>query len=237
MAEFTITPNEVHVWSLRLNDSRAEPEETYESLLSEDERDRAEKLRFKEDRRRFILARGNLRLLLSRYLNKKPRQLWIRYGRYGKPYLSEESNPKKISFNLSHSKDTVLYAFSYDRKIGIDIEFLRPVSKAGKIVERFFSEEEISYYNSQDSESKNEKFFKLWCSREAYSKALGSGLHLPRGDISISFVSGKFKKNIEETKDHAEIRLYELSADKGYTAYLAASGSEPEIILRDLNSI
>lgn len=237
MTEFIITPNEVHVWSLRLNDRRAEPEEIYESLLSEDERDRAEKLRFNEDRRRFILARGNLRLLLSRYLNKKPRQLWIRYGRYGKPYLSEESNQKKISFNLSHSKDTVLYAFSYDRKIGIDIEFLRPVSKADKIVERFFSEEERAYYSMNGSESKREKFFKLWCSREAYSKALGSGLHLPRGDISISLVSGQSIKKVQGGTSGPEIRLYELSADKGYSAYLAASGSEPEIILRDINFV
>ena len=103
MAEFLITTDEVQVWKLNLNDTQAEAEEKYQSLLSEDEIDRAQKLRFQDDRFRFTVARANLRLLLSRYIDKKPRQLWLRYGRHGKPYLSEESNPDRINFNLSHS--------------------------------------------------------------------------------------------------------------------------------------
>lgn len=233
MAGLTINKDEVHVWELRLSESAAGPEELYDSFLSEDEIDRADKLRFKEDRLRFKIARGNLRLLLSRYADKKPRQLWIMYGRYGKPYLNEESNPGKISFNLTHSKDMVLYAFSADRKLGIDVEYERPVSKADKIIERFFSEKEKAYYRSQDSESKSQKFFKLWCSREAYSKALGSGINLPRDTVDISFATGE---PINGRQKSNGIRIYPLESDQQYTAYLAVSGNEPKIIQREIKS-
>lgn len=237
MADFKITSDQVHVWNLSLKDTPSETEELYQSLLSEDELERAQKLRFKEDRHRFITARGNLRLLLSKYLNKKPRQLWIRYGRHGKPYLSEESNPKRINFNLSHSQDTVLYAFTKSREVGIDIEHQRPVSRSDKIIERFFSEEEIAYYNSAEMESKHERFFKLWCAREAYSKAIGSGVYLPRDKIDISFVSGKSIQKSLGDNIIPEVSIYELEAERGYTAYLAVSGKEPEIITRDIKSV
>lgn len=231
MAGLIANQNEVHVWVLRLTETAAEPEEFYDSILAEDEIDRADKLRFKEHRLRFKIARGNLRLLLSKYLNKKPRQLWIKYGKYGKPYLSEESNKSKISFNLSHSQDTVLYAFTKEREVGIDVEHVRAVAKADKIVERFFSDEEKAFYKSQDRESKSEKFFKLWCAREAYSKAIGSGLNLPKDKIEISFATGE---PISTGNKSPGITIHELPRDQEYRSYLAVTGEKPKIILRDI---
>lgn len=235
MVEIIITSDEVHVWKLSLSGRQSESQEVYENLLSEDEIERVEKLRFEEDRDRFISSRGHLRLLLSRYLNKKPRQIWLRYGRYGKPYLGEESNPGKISFNLSHSHDTVLYAVSKDREVGVDVEYIRPVTKADKIIERFFSEEEREFYKEAEEQDKIERFFKLWCAREAYSKAIGSGIKLPEDKIEISFVTGEYKNNQNNKGSFPAMRICELTVDPGLLAYLAVSGAEPRIIYRNIN--
>ena len=233
MAEITITQDEVHVWTLDLSERAAETEEFYESMLSEDEIDRAQKLRFDEDRRRFIMARGHLRVLLSKYLNKKPRQIWLRYGRYGKPYLTEESNPEKINFNLSHSQNTVLYAVARDREVGIDVEHIRPVSRAGKIVDRFFSEEEKEFYEEASNDDKPFRFFKLWCAREAYTKAIGSGISLPKDEIDISFVTGEFLRDKSKSRGRAAVRIYGLAEEPGTVACLAVTGDEPGIIYQD----
>lgn len=233
MAEITITPDEVHVWKLNLTGKNSGGLEYYEALLSEDEIDRAHKLRFEEDRKRFILARGHLRVLLSKYLNKKPRQIWLRYGRYGKPYLSEESNAERINFNLSHSQDTVIYAVAMGREVGIDIEHVRAVSRADKIIDRFFSEEEKEFYKGASEDDRPVRFFKLWCAREAYTKAIGSGISLPKDEIDVSLVTGEFIKENGKSSGNPAVRIYELSVDSGYLSYLAVSGPEPGIIFQD----
>ena len=235
MTEISINQDEVHVWKLRLSNEDSAQSEYFESLLTEDESERAGKLRFDEDRSRFILARGHLRVLLGRYLNKKPRQIWIRYGRYGKPRLREVANPDNIRFNLSHSHDTVLYAVSKDREVGVDVEHLRPVAKADKIIERFFSEEEIAHYTKAPGDRKLETFFKLWCAREAYSKARGSGINMPGHRIDVSFATGKRINSPDTGANGPELGIYELTLDPGYIGYLAVSGKKPLISYRNID--
>ena len=66
--------NEVHVWRavLDLPISRVR---SLEQTLAADERRRAERLHFEEDRMHFIVARGLLRAILGRYLATDPRTL------------------------------------------------------------------------------------------------------------------------------------------------------------------
>src|SRR5688572_19966762 len=70
---------QAHVWSAWLD----QPEERVVQLarvLSDDERRRATKLRFERHRRRFVAARGLLRLLLGQYLGLAPERLRFRGG-------------------------------------------------------------------------------------------------------------------------------------------------------------
>ena len=235
MSNISILENEVHIWKLSLTGNNASVEELCESVLSDDERERAEKLRFSKDRENFILTRGHLRALLSAYLGKEPEGIELRYGRYGKPYLDNESNPGNINFNLSHSSGKALYAITKDRDIGIDIEFIRPVRRAGKIIERFFSDEEKAYYAEQPEDLKTEAFFKLWCGREAYTKAIGTGFNLPGSEIAISFVTGDSKSGGDTTpKGASDLSLHEITAYPGYAAWLSVSGPSPRISYMDI---
>jgi len=137
--------SEVRCWSARLD---VAPDQFY-GTLSDDERRRAARFRFERDRRRFIVARGELRELLGRYLDTRASELRFVYNAFGKPALSPEFGGR-LKFNLSHSADLALIAIATDREVGVDVEYLRP--------------------------DEPRTFFEAWTKQEAYVKARGEGL-------------------------------------------------------------
>jgi phosphopantetheinyl transferase len=74
-----------------------------EQILSTEERKRARKFYFEEDRTHYVMARGLLRVILSRYLDLDPSQLRFRYNPYGKPSLAS---------SLCHTRAAWLYTQS-----------------------------------------------------------------------------------------------------------------------------
>src|SRR4051794_26744102 len=92
--------DEVHVWRIRLEQPPELVERLFD-LLASDERARAERFRFPRHRRQFIVSRGMLRILLSRYLSVLPERLAFGYGDYGKPTLGGNRNGNHLQFNLS----------------------------------------------------------------------------------------------------------------------------------------
>ena len=92
------------------------------TTLTVDEHERASRFRFDRDRHRFIVARGLLRRLLSRYAGASPDALRFAYGTFGKPYLETGANQEKVAFSLSHSGDWALVGLTRGREIGVDLE-------------------------------------------------------------------------------------------------------------------
>ena len=74
-----LADDEVHVWRAIL-DLEAPRVRSLQRTLAPDEQARAERFYFRKDRERFIVARGLLRVILSRYLDTKPGQLRFCYG-------------------------------------------------------------------------------------------------------------------------------------------------------------
>ncbi|MGL6345273.1 MAG: 4'-phosphopantetheinyl transferase family protein, partial [Waterburya sp.] len=130
--------NQVHVWRANLDLPTTAIEELA-AILSHDEIARANRFRFTKDRNRFIAARSILRQLLGKYLQITPDKLEFEYSDRGKPRLSASMPNSFLQFNVSHSHEYALYGFIYDQAIGVDIEYLREMSDAVKIAERFFS--------------------------------------------------------------------------------------------------
>jgi 4'-phosphopantetheinyl transferase len=84
---------------------------------------RADGFRFSLDRERFLVGRGILRDILSRYLKLAPELIGFSYNRYGKPAL--EGNDEGLRFNVSHSHGVALYGVTRARTVGLEIEFIR----------------------------------------------------------------------------------------------------------------
>ncbi len=224
--------SEVHLWTVNTNDPGIEIDMLYENILSGDEKKRADRLRFPEERGKFIISRGVLRSILSKYLKSEPRDIIFEYNKYGKPSLPAAINPGNIKFNLSHSRNVVLYAITRNNEVGVDVEYLRDVKRAGKIIERFFSSAEMDFYRAQPDDMKTHAFFRLWTGKEAYTKARGTGFSLPLKEHYISLIPADTDRSHDEefgVRDHERFSLYEIKTDNHYIAALAIQGRGHEI--------
>jgi 4'-phosphopantetheinyl transferase len=154
--------------------------ETLRCWLSEDEHRRAARFRFARDRRRFIVGRARLRELLGARLGMPPESIALAYGRHGKPALGGRLARSGWRFNVSHSGEVALYAFSRgDAEIGVDLEAVRPLPEADRIAAGFFSPRESEAYARLAPHEKCAGFFRCWTRKEAFVKALGGGLSIP----------------------------------------------------------
>ena len=174
----------VHVWRAKLDLSDPEVDRLA-SVLSADELARANRFRFPRHRRRFIVARGILRQLLGNYLDIEPKNLRFSYGDRGKPQLKDLDGLIPLQFNLSHSQEYALYGFTYHHLIGVDLEYLRKMPDLIKIARRFFSNREYDLLVEASNEARAKLFFQLWTAKEAYLKAIGTGIADSLADVDI----------------------------------------------------
>jgi 4'-phosphopantetheinyl transferase len=219
---------EVHVWRGRLDLEDEDLERLYPSL-SADEQARAERYRFPKDRAAFIAARGMLRGLLSRYLDRVPEALRFDYGSHGKPSLPAGTMGDRLRFNLSHSQGLALCAVTCSREVGIDIEYQRPELADESVAERFFSTRENAVLRSLPPSLRRAAFYACWTRKEAYLKAVGGGLTLPLEQVEVSLAPGEPAALLGTPGDPAEARrwsLRELAPEAGYAAALVVEGHD-----------
>jgi 4'-phosphopantetheinyl transferase len=180
----------IHVWSLRLD--RARPRLTaLERLLASEEREKAGRFRFAIDRERFIARRGLLRTILGDYLELMPESLVFGEAEHGKPYLMRAADERNLRFNVSHSSGLALLAVTEGREVGVDVERVRPDVLEDDIPERFFSPREVAALRSLAQPDQIPAFFRCWARKEAYIKALGTGLQLPLDSFDVSLGPGE----------------------------------------------
>ena len=229
----TLSEGEIHVWEIALDDPLGNPDNPLYEILSEDEKERAARLRFSEYRSRFITARGYLRRILGRYLETRPEEIVFAYNEHGKPGIPAERNRQKINFNLSHSGDIALCAVTTDREVGVDIEYVRHVTRSEKILERFFSPAETEYYLTCPAIMKDRSFMSLWTIKEAYSKAVGNGFtaRLRELDLSPALTGVSPSRVSVSLRDGAEKwSIYTLTPSDEYAAALALRGEARDLI-------
>ncbi len=182
----------VHLWQRELH---ALPEElnAHFALLTGDERERAMRFRVDRAREAFVLTRGTLRTLLARYLGGEPGAIRFRYEGQGKPFFDSGNN---VQFNVSHTDGLALIGVARDRRIGVDVEKIKPETEVGKLSERFFSERERLELRRLSGDELRAAFFRVWSRKEAYIKATGEGLSLPLHQFDVSI----------EARDHDALR-------------------------------
>lgn len=191
-----------------------------------------EHFHFARDRRRFVVSRGVLRAILGYYLAVGPNRLEFRYNEYGKPYLADKYGGCLLQFNVAHSQELVLYAFTRDREIGIDIEYIRPISDTEQIAKRFFSIEENTALQTIPTHLKLEAFFTCWTRKEAYIKAKGRGLSMPLDQFDVSVTPGERAELLSTRPDPQEANRWTLQAllpGQGYVGAVAVGGRDLQI--------
>jgi 4'-phosphopantetheinyl transferase len=218
---------EVHVWRATL-DWPAGSITALERSLSSDEEQRMYRFRVDDDRRRYLVGRGLLRLLLGRYLELPPYQLRFDYTPFGKPHLAAEFAHRSLQFNVSHSGKLLLIAIAAGRALGVDVEQVRADVEVGAIAAHFFSTSEQGALGKLATALQVDAFFNCWTRKEAYIKAKGDGLSLPLDQFDVSLMPDEEAQLLETRPDPNEARrwrLANLDVADGYKAALAAEGS------------
>lgn len=141
------------------------------SLLDQVEMDVADRFYHASDRQRYIFAHAVLRLLLSMRCGVNPYEIRFRKGKYGKPVLAFPECT--VCFNMSYGNDLLAFALA-EVPVGIDVEKLRCDFDFEAIGRSFFTTEECVFLTESSTEiEKMERFFFLWCRKEALVKAAG----------------------------------------------------------------
>jgi len=143
-------------------------------LLSPEECRRAERLQLPADRRRFLAGRLLLRSLLSHYSGIPPQAIPLDHSSTGKPYWRDP--PLPLQFNLSHSHERVLIGLRLQYRIGVDLEWVRPVPRWQRIAQRYFSAAEQGRLVNCPAPERDALFFQIWTQKEALLKGTGRGL-------------------------------------------------------------
>jgi 4'-phosphopantetheinyl transferase len=144
-----------------------------EAVLNEEDKARAARYRFPEDRTRFILGRT----LLARALKESGREavlpLNLRSDEKGRPMLIDEP---ELSFSISHSGELVGLALTLKSKVGVDFELISRPADLNSLSERIFSISDWEAFQNLPEAVRPAVFFRAWTAKEAYLKALGLGL-------------------------------------------------------------
>lgn len=223
LLDYKLPLGQAHIWRANL-DIEPELRAFFEVTLSPDERQRAYRFYFEKDRLHFIAARGVLRQLLGRYLQKDPKDIVFSYTSYGKPFLVDYTC---LQFNISHSKGYALFGIVQEFPIGIDLEFIRPKIEFERLAKRFFSPNETQALLKLSATERYHGFFNCWTRKEAFIKAKGEGLSLPLDQFEVSLVPNtpaKLMATHWNPLEAADWHLHELFPQTNFVGALAVKG-------------
>jgi 4'-phosphopantetheinyl transferase len=162
------------VWQARLTDDPA-TQAYLVALLSAEERARLARFHLREDQQRYLVGRGLLRLLVGAHLNTPAERVEFDYGPFGKPFVVPGVGAPSLHFNVAHSGQLVLLAFSPVHEVGVDVEEVRRDQDWETIARQVFSCDEHRDWILLNPEERLTAFFRAWTRHEAGLKAMGLG--------------------------------------------------------------
>ncbi len=161
-----------------------------------------------------------VREVLRRYVAVDAAALELHHGEHGKPYLPDHP---WLHFSVSHSGGLVAVGVSLD-EIGIDIERVRDRARLGAVTQRFLAQSEADGITRLAPGQTTEAFHRVWTAKEAYVKALGTGLHTPLHSFELDVET---LTPVGGSRDGLSVAAIE--APPGYAAAVAVRGRLREI--------
>lgn len=216
-----LAPNEVHVWVADLDLADADVQRLA-SVLSPEERGRADALDCPLQRRRFLSRRGLRRAVLAPYVGCLPDELQLRAGSLGKPELAGG----ELHFSCADSSDLAVVAVAQGRHVGVDVERLRRVRDAEAIACMHFTAREHAQLCTVPPGQRDAAFLCGWTRKEAYVKARGDGLAraLDSFTVSLAYPTQPAWSEIIEDGQPARWALQAFVPAVGHVAAVAAQG-------------
>lgn len=175
--------------------------------------------KYEADQKARLLARAMLFNCLRDEGKQELLNKWKR-DQYHKPFVEGWDN-----FNISHSGDWVVFCHS-PIPLGIDIEKISAINYTGLLTN--FHEEEIEFV--RNAENSEKAFYTIWTKKEAFLKALGTGIAgIPGGLESYNCVNRSIQYQ------HRDWYFYELSFRQNYSCYLCCADKEAALNLDEFS--
>ncbi|MGQ9847560.1 MAG: 4'-phosphopantetheinyl transferase family protein [Bacteroidales bacterium] len=187
-----------------------------------------------QDRNRYVVTQYFLREFLSYYLKIDFDKVEISYSKSGKPYLNDKIN-SNLKFNYSHSGDYIIYAFTSDDEIGVDIEEIKDIPELDELSRTHFSDEEQSiYFELKNPDRKKQLFYKIWTRKEALLKAAGSGITIDLQSLRVLRTNERNATQVKVKFLNKDYLISDIPLDKNYASSVAIdSHSYKEIFVYD----
>jgi 4'-phosphopantetheinyl transferase len=154
------------------------------ATLDDEERARAARFAFEEDRQSYVAAHALLRAELSRRAERPPQAWRFAAATLGKPFLLDP--PRDLRFSLTHARGMVAVAIAEGVEVGVDVEPADRRAENMKLAERFFAPEEVELLRAVEGDARRDLFFAIWTMKEAAIKATGQGLSRALDSFSVS---------------------------------------------------
>jgi len=132
-----------------------------------------------------------------------------------------------LNFNLSHSHNLALFAYSYIGSVGVDIEYMRADVAVEQVARVSFSPREQALLLALPVEERRHAFYSCWTRKEAYIKGRGTGLSLEPNLFDVAFLPGEpaaLLASREDPREPARWTLQALEPGAGYAGALAVEG-------------
>lgn len=172
--------NSLDIWSVSLSSSHIDIA-SLEPQLDANEFQRYQRLH-KKHQYRYLVSHAACRQILSRYTGIASDEITYTTNSHGKPALKDHA----ICFNLSHSHDLAVIAIGHETDIGVDVEYEKSKPSWKKLAHRFFHPTEYQHLLNLAEEKQLRAFFQLWTRKEAFIKALGTGLSTPLSSFDVT---------------------------------------------------
>jgi len=227
--QLKIEGNEVHIWLIPF-DKIINRISFFEDLLSQNELSRAGKFHFEMDRSKFIVGRGILRLILSKYSGILPSQIKFIYNEFEKPSLEKGQNSMFLEFNTSHSASFITIGITIVAQIGIDIENLERKSDLLELAKRYFAEGEFINLISLPKDLMIEGFYNCWTRKEAFIKAIGNGLSHPLDTFEVTLTPDEETRFLKIAGENVEEwSLINIEPHSEYVGAIAVNRKSNEV--------
>ncbi|MBX9622036.1 MAG: 4'-phosphopantetheinyl transferase superfamily protein [Alphaproteobacteria bacterium] len=132
---------------------------------------------------------------------------------------------KALSFNLSHSENYALYAFTQRYEVGIDVEYIDESLELEDMARNVFSVTELSDWEVLNRQEKIYSFFKHWVSKEAFLKASGKGWLESKHALTLTKIKDLKQELKSDLREETKIIYpYCFESIPGYASALFVEG-------------
>lgn len=218
-----MTPG-VHVWlapEALAEDPATAPK--LQALLSDDELAQQQRFAVESPRRQHLVARALQRTVLSHFVPSVAPCDWrFEIHEKGRPFIASGQAPG-LDFNIAHTVGMVVMAAGFEVRVGVDVEALAR-RRSMEIARRYFSSREIAGLEALPVDAQARRFLELWTLKEAYLKAIGTGIAGGLGTMTFDLDGGGIAFERAADPDAARWRFHQRPAGETHLVALACMG-------------